>query len=348
MSKGAERYNPLVELTLSRFREFVREPEAVFWVFAFPVIMTCALGIAFRSRGAEPIIAGVVDQAGANDVIAALEQGGGFTVRRLPPGEVESALRDGRAPVVVVPGTPPTYRYDEARAESQVARMAVDAALQRAAGRRDVFEPVQQPMQTVGSRYIDWLVPGLLGMNIMGTGLWGVGFAIVNARAKKLLKRLVATPMSRWHYLLSLVLSRMATLSLEVIVIIGFAWIFFDVAVHGALWALAALAIIGALSFGGLGLLVASRAKTIEAVSGLMNLVMLPMWVLSGVFFAATNFPDAMQPFIRVLPLTALNDSLRIIVNEGRGFDAVLPHVAILAAWGGISFLLSLKLFRWQ
>jgi ABC-type multidrug transport system permease subunit len=344
----SDRPHPLVELTLSRFREFVREPEAVFWVFAFPVIMTCALGIAFRSRGAEPVFAGVVEQTGADAIASALEQHGGFTVRRLPPEDVERALRDGRAPVVIVPGTPPTYRYDEARAESQVARLAVDAALQRAAGRVDAFAPVQQPTRTVGSRYIDWLVPGLLGMNIMGTGMWGVGFAIVNARAKKLLKRLVATPMSKSHYLLSLVFSRMATLSLEVIVIIGFAWIFFDVAVHGAPWALAALAILGALSFGGLGLLVASRARTVEAVSGLMNLVMLPMWVLSGVFFAATNFPDPMQPFIHVLPLTALNDALRVIVNEGRGFDAVLPQAGILAAWGGISFALSLKLFRWQ
>jgi ABC-2 type transport system permease protein len=342
------RPNPLVELTLARFREFVREPEAVFWVFAFPVIMTCALGIAFRSRGAEPVIAGVVEQSGADQIASALEQQGGFTVRRLQPDEVDRALRDGRAPVAIVPGTPPTYRYDEARAESQVARLAVDAALQRAAGRADAFQPVQQPMQTVGSRYIDWLVPGLLGMNIMGTGMWGVGFAIVNARAKKLLKRLVATPMKRSQYLLALVLSRMATLSIEVIVIIGFAWIFFDVAVHGTLWSLAALAIIGALAFGGLGVLVACRVRTIEAVSGLMNLVMLPMWVLSGVFFASTNFPDAIQPFIHILPLTALNDSLRIIVNEGRTFDAVLPQVGILSAWGGISFLLSLKLFRWQ
>lgn len=346
MSK--DRPNALVELTLARFREFVREPEAVFWVFAFPVIMTCALGIAFRSRGAEPVIAGVVEQPGADQIALALEQQGGFALRRLQPDEVDRALRDGRAPVVIVPGTPPTYRYDEARAESQVARLAVDAALQRAAGRADAFQPVQQPMQTVGSRYIDWLVPGLLGMNIMGTGMWGVGFAIVNARAKKLLKRLVATPMKRSHYLLALVLSRMATLSIEVIVIIGFAWIFFDVAVHGTLWSLAALAIIGALAFGGLGVLVACRVRTIEAVSGLMNLVMLPMWVLSGVFFASTNFPDAIQPFIHVLPLTALNDSLRIIVNEGRTFDAVLPQVGILSAWGGISFLLSLRLFRWQ
>ena len=240
---------------------------------------------------------------------------------------------------MIVPGAPPTYRFDEARAESQVARLAVDAALQRAAGRADAFAPVQAADQTVGSRYIDWLVPGLLGMNIMGTGMWGVGFAIVNARAKKLLKRLVATPMSKSHYLLSLVLSRLASLAVEV-----------DrdhrlrldrLRRRGARPALAlwrSLAILGALAFGGLGLLVASRAKTIEAVSGLMNLVMLPMWVLSGVFFASTNFPEAMQPFIQVLPLTALNDALRVIVNDGRGFDAVLPQAGILAAWGGISF----------
>lgn len=341
-------YNPLVELTVSRFREFLREPEAIFWVFAFPLIMTCALGIAFRSRGAEPIIAGVMERPGADAIVSALEKNGGFTVRRIPEAEADRALRDGRAPVIVVPGSPPAYRFDEARAESQVARLAVDAALQRAAGRSDAFTPVQEPVRTVGSRYIDWLVPGLLGMNIMGTGLWGVGFSVVQARSKKLLKRLVATPMSKTHYLLSIVLSRLVTLTLEVLTIVGFAWVAFDVAVHGPLWALAVLALLGALAFGGLGLLVASRARTIEAVSGLMNLVMLPMWVLSGVFFAATNFPDPMQPFIHVLPLTALNDALRIVVNEGRSLDAVLPQIAILSLWGGVSFVLSLKLFRWQ
>lgn len=342
------RPNPLVELTLSRFREFLREPEAIFWVFAFPVVMTCALGIAFRSRGTEPVIAGVVEQAGADQVVAALEQNGKFTVRRIAPDEADRALRDGRVPVLIVPGTPPTYRFDEARAESQVARLAVDAALQRGAGRRDAFAPVEQPIDVVGSRYIDWLVPGLLGMNIMGTGMWSVGFGIVTSRQKKLLKRLVATPMSKADYLLSIVLSRLATLSIEVIVIVSFAWIVFGVAVHGHLWTLAFLSLLGAISFGGIGLLVASRARTIEAVSGLMNLTMVPMWVLSGVFFASTNFPDAMQPFIKALPLTALNDALRAVVNEGRSVDTMLPQIAVLSLWAAISFALSLKLFRWQ
>lgn len=340
--------HPLIELTLARFREFLREPEAVFWVFMFPVIMTCALGIAFRTRGAEPVIAGIVEQDGADDLARALESAGGFTVRRIAPDQVDRAVRDGRAPVVIVPGTPPTYRFDQARAESQVARLAVDRALQRAAGRNDAFTAVEQPVQNVGSRYIDWLVPGLLGMNIMSTGLWGVGFSIVQARTKKLLKRLVATPMSKAHYLMSHVFSRLLFLTLEVVVIVGFAWLFFDVKVHGALWSLAGLALLGALSFGGLGLLLASRARTIEAVSGLMNLVMLPMWVLSGVFFASTNFPDAMQPFIRLLPLTALNDALRAIVNEGQALATVATEIVILTTWGLVSFVLSLRLFRWQ
>jgi ABC-2 type transport system permease protein len=340
--------HPLVELTLARFREFLREPEAVFWVFAFPVIMTCALGVAFRSRGADPVIVGVVAQDGDAAIRRTLETAGGFTVRSLAPEQVERAIRDGRAPVVVIPGAPPVYRYDEARAESQVARLAVDAALQRAAGREDAFTARQQPIDIVGSRYIDWLVPGLLGMNIMSTGLWGVGFAIVQARTRKLLKRLIATPMSRAEYLASHVLSRLLFLALETAVIVGFAWVAFGVAVRGGVFALSVLAVLGALSFGGLGLLVASRARTIEGVSGLMNLVMMPMWVLSGVFFASSNFPDVMQPFIQALPLTALNDALRGVINEGLSLTSLSNELAILAAWGAIPFALALKLFRWQ
>jgi ABC-type multidrug transport system permease subunit len=347
-AKASGARHPLIELTLARFREFLREPEAVFWVFAFPVIMTCALGLAFRSRGQGPIIAGVAEGVGADQVAAALEHAGGFTVRRIPAGDIDRAVRDGRAPVVVVPGTPPAYRFDEARAESHVARLAVDRALQQAAGRADVFTPVDQPVRAVGSRYIDWLVPGLLGMNIMSTGLWGIGFAIVQARTKRLLKQLVATPMSKAHYLLSHVFSRLLFLVMETTVVVGFAWVAFDVKVHGSLWSLAGLALLGALAFGGLGLLLASRVRTIEAVSGLMNLVMLPMWVLSGVFFAATNFPEVMQPAIRALPLTALIDALRAVANEGQPLSALLPEIGVLTAWGSVSFGLALRLFRWQ
>jgi ABC transporter DrrB family efflux protein len=339
--------HPLVELTTARFKEFLREPEAVFWVFAFPVIMTCALGVAFRSSADQPILVGVVQGTASASMTAALERAGGFVVRPIEPADIGRAVRDGRASVVVEPGAPPIYHFDAARAESQAARLAVDAALQQAAGRLDAFRADERPIAVVGSRYIDWLVPGLLGMNIMSTGLWGVGFGIVTARTKKLLKRLVATPMSRAHYLASHVLSRLVFLALETTVLIGFGWLAFGVAVHGSLVTLAFVAVVGALSFGGLALLVSSRARTIEAVSGLLNLVMLPMWVLSGVFFASSNFPDVIQPFIQALPLTAMIDALRAIVNEGATLAEVGGELAVLVVWGGVSFVAALKLFRW-
>lgn len=340
--------HPLVELTRTRFKEFLREPEAVFWVFAFPVIMTCALGVAFRSSADQPILVGVVQGPASASITTALERAGHFTIRPIDESDIGRAVRDGRAPVVVAAGDPPVYHFDGARAESHAARLAVDAALQQAAGRVDAFRADERPIAIVGSRYIDWLVPGLLGMNIMSTGLWGVGFSIVTARTKKLLKRLVATPMSRAHYLASHVLSRLAFLALETAVLVGFGWIAFGVAVQGSIALLALLAVVGALSFGGLALLVSSRARTIEAVSGLLNLVMLPMWVLSGVFFASTNFPDLMQPFIQALPLTALIDALRAVVNEGASLADVAPEIGVLALWGGVSFAAAIKLFRWQ
>ncbi|MEZ5293339.1 MAG: ABC transporter permease [Vicinamibacterales bacterium] len=342
----SERLHPLRELTLVRMREFLREPEAVFWVFLFPVVMACALGVAFRARGEEPVIVGMSPAAPAAR-IAALEDGGGFLVREVARADVERALRDGVVQVYVTDDEPPVYRFDPGRAESRVARLAVDAALQAAAGRRDAFVPRQDTVRAVGSRYIDWLVPGLLGMNIMGTGMWSTSFAIVTARTRKLLKRLAATPMPRTYYLASLVISRLVYLAGEAGLLLVFAWLVFGVAVHGSLLALAAVSVAGALAFGGVALLTSSRARTIEGVSGLLNLVMVPMWVFSGVFFASSNFPDAMQPFIRVLPLTALNDALRAVMNDGAPLTAVWRELAVLGAWGGVSSAAALRLFRW-
>ena len=225
--------------------------------------------------------------------------------------------------------------------------MAVDAALQRAAGRVDAFAPRQDAVRAVGSRYIDWLVPGLLGMNIMGTGMWSTSFAIVTARTRKLLKRLVATPMPRSAYLLSLVGSRLLFLVGEATVLVGFGWLAFGVAVHGSLAALAVVSLLGALAFGAIALLVSSRAQTVEGVSGLLNLVMVPMWIFSGVFFASSNFPDSVQPFVQALPLTALNDALRAVINDGEPLTAIWRELVVLTAWGGVSFALALKLFRW-
>jgi ABC-type multidrug transport system permease subunit len=240
------------------------------------------------------------------------------------------------------------FRFDPTRPESKTARLAVDDALQRALGRKDIVQVRDETVTEPGARYIDFLVPGLVGMNLMGSGLWGLGFVVVQARTRKLLKRLAATPMRRSHFLLSFMFSRLAFLVMEVLAVVGFAWLVFGVSVHGSIIDLAIVSLIGAMAFAGIGLLVAARPKTIEGVSGLMNLVMLPMWLLSGTFFSSERFPQFLQPFIKALPLTALNDSLRSVMNDGASLSASWPAIAIMALWGVVSFLLALRLFRWQ
>jgi ABC-type multidrug transport system permease subunit len=339
--------HPLVELTVMRFREFVREPEALFWTFGFPVLVTLALGLAFRSDRSQPVSVGVVRGPEAAVTVATLRADPAIAPQELSSADAQTALRDGRVDVIVEPGTPPAYRYDPTRPEGRVARLRVDAVLQRAAGRADVWQARDIEVVAPGSRYVDWLVPGLVGMNIMSTGLWSIGFTVVMARVRKLLKRLSATPMRRGHYLVSHMLARLLFLVLEVVVLVGAARLMFGIPVNGSVALLGAVCVLGALSFGGLGLLIASRVRTVEAVSGLLNVVMLPMWVLSGVFFASSRFPQAMQPLIRALPLTALNEALRAVMIDGARLGGILPQVAVLTLWGAVCFLAALRLFRW-
>ena len=260
------------------------------------------------------------------------------------------ALRTGEVALVVVPAGAGQveYRYDDTRPESRTARLLVDDALQRAFGRRDPIAVRDRLVREPGARYIDFLVPGLLGMNLMGSGIWGLGFAIVDARKKRLLKRLIATPMSRAAYLSSFVLSRLTLLCIEVGLLLGFGVLVFGVPLRGSLLLLVAICLLSSLSFSALGLLIASRAQTMEGVSGLMNLVMLPMWIFSGVFFSASRFPDAIQPFIQALPLTAVLDALRANILRGAGWQAVAPELGIIVAWMVVSFVLALRLFRWR
>ena len=365
-----ERLHPLVELTRSRVREFIREPEALFWVFIFPVLLAFALGIAFRNTAPQEILVSVesgVAQSGsarANEIAAALSRSPEIEANVATPEVAAKALRTGKIALIVrartgswgatgsdtVNASLPEleYRFDPTRPESRIARLTVDDALQRDLGRRDVVDAHNETVTEPGARYIDFLIPGLIGLNLMGSGMWGLGFAVVQARTRKLLKRLAATPMRRSHYLLSFMLSRMVFLFLEVAAVVVFAWLVFSVNVHGSMIDLAIVAVIGAVSFAGIGLLVASRPKTIEGVSGWMNLVMLPMWLVSGTFFSAARFPDFLQPLIKALPLTALNEALRSVMNEGASISASWPQVAVLIAWGLVSFAVALRIFRWQ
>jgi ABC-type multidrug transport system permease subunit len=310
--------------------------------------MSLVMAMAFPSRGAQPVPVGVGQGEGSATLRQALSKAPGITLKDIPAGGEQRALREGQVHVIVEPTTPPTYRFDAARSESRTARLVVDDALKRAGGRVELWVAREEGVEVPGSRYVDWLIPGLVAMGIMSNGMWGVAFSIVQARTRKLLKRMVASPMRKSEYLLAQLLARLLFLAPEVAAPLGFGILAFGMPVNGSVGAIAAVTLLGSLAFGAFGLLLATRARTFEAVSGLMNFAMLPMWLLSGVFFSSSNFPKAVQPAIQALPLTALVDALRAVVLEGATLSAVHRQLFVLAGWTIIPFALALRLFRWR
>lgn len=338
-------YSSLYQLTRIRFMLVWREPEAIFWIFIFPILLAVGLGIAFRDRPPDVLPVGtttaqLTQALAAESGLRAVQMDEPTGKHALDTGAIVLLAQEQQGGVV--------YRYDDSNPDARNARLLVDRAVQAAGGQRKAVATRNNLVHETGSRYIDFVVPGLLGMNLMGSAIWGLGFAIVEARQKKLLKRMVASPMPRWQYLAAFLLSRLAMLVIEVVVFLGFAGIVFGVPFRGSLLQLAFLCILTSMAFSALGLLVSSRAKTMEAASGLMNLVMLPMWILSGVFFSASRFPAAIQPFVRALPLTAANDAFRANMLQGVGISHLMLQVGILLAWLVAPFAVSLRIFRWR
>ncbi|MDR0787328.1 MAG: ABC transporter permease [Gemmatimonadota bacterium] len=337
------------ELALMRVRTFLREPEAFFWTFGFPILMTIGLGLAFREEAAPaPVLIGVETGTVAESWFGALSADPELEPMWLDTEAADRALRRGEVPLVLSGADTLVFRYDPAREESRVARLLAEAAIQRGAGVEPAVVINSDANRLPGGRYIDWLVPGLIGLNLMSTGIWGIGFGLVFMREKKQLKRLVATPMKRSDFLIAQLFGRLAFVLIEVPPVVIFGWLAFGVRMVGSPALFTMVVFLGALAFAGIGLLAASRAKTIEGVGGINNLIMVPMFVLSGVFFSPNRFPEVMQPFIRALPLTALNGALRGVYNEGLGFGAIAPEIAILSIWTIVTFVVALRIFRWR
>jgi ABC-2 type transport system permease protein len=339
-------------LLMARLLELKREPEVVFWVFVFPLLLALGLGIAFRNKPGDAASVAIVAGIGPQDAQALLThspQHELFKMQVLPAPEAQLGFRLGKFDLVIEPDGKGgmEYRYDPARPESVLAKAEVNDALQSAAGRKDVITTTVVTSSEPGSRYIDFLIPGLLGMNLMNSGMWGIGFALVDMRQRKLLKRFVGTPMRRGDFLLAIMTSRLLLMVIEIGLLLVFGVLFFHMRVLGSVFSIAAIGGLGSLTFGGVGLLTASRAQKIESISGLINLVMMPMWIFSGVFFSYERFPAVIHPLIKALPLTALNDALRASILEGTPLLNQWPRLLVMALWGGISFVLALKWFRW-
>jgi ABC-type multidrug transport system permease subunit len=342
---------PLFQLILARLREFFRQPEAIFWVYGFPLILAVGLGIAFGSRAPDMPAVDVQRTPNSMEADALAEQlrRAGMDAQVRDEADCRQRLRIGKTTLFIVPSADGyRYVYDSARTDSVTARYRVDAAVQRWKAGTAAWTASDTPTSEPGQRYIDFLLPGLIGMNLMGGGLWGVGFVLVDMRTRKLLKRLLATPMHRSDFLLSLLGARLAFLVPEMIVLTLVGHFGFQVPLGGHLLTLGLVMLSGAVAFAGLGLLTACRADKIETITGVINLVALPMWLLSGTFFSSRRFPDAAQPVIQALPLTQLNDALREVMLEGATLAAVAWRLAILAVWAGLGFVLALRWFRWQ
>lgn len=343
--------SPLWQLTLSRLREFYRQPEAVFWVYFFPILMVVALGIAFRNKPIEVITVDVQSAASATAIQETLQTDERVVAAVYELDECQQRLRTGKSDLYLDIGDDVTsvqYFYDPTRPGSVVARDLVNELIQTSAGRLDPVSTEETELSEPGGRYIDFLVPGLLGMGLMGGGLWGVGFAVVDLRIKKLLKRYIATPMKKTHFLMGIMISRLFFMVPEILLLLVFSWLFFGVKIYGSWAAITILILIGAIEFSGIGLLVACRANTLETVSGLMNLVMLPLWTLCGIFFSYERFPAVVQPIIKLLPLTPLNDSLRAVMLEGQPLIALWPEITIMSLWGIVTFVIALVFFKWS
>ncbi len=346
------RWSGYRHLLMARMLELKREPEVVFWVFIFPLLLALGLGIAFRNKPVNTTSVAIVQSLGWKDAVELLgrsQQHEQFKIQVLNEEDAHQGFRLGKYDLVIEPDSKGgfTYRYDPARPESVLAKSEVNDALQSAAGRKESVAITALTSSEPGSRYIDFLIPGLLGMNLMNSGMWGIGFALVDMRQRKLLKRFVGTPMRRGDFLLALASSRLILMIIEVGLLLLFGVLFFHMRVLGSVGSIALIAALGSLTFGGVGLLTASRAQKIESVSGLINLVMMPMWIFSGVFFSYERFPAVIHPLIKALPLTALNDALRASILEGTPLVQQWPRMLVMVLWGGISFALALKWFRW-
>ena len=336
------RFRVLTAVTKLTIREFIRTPEAIFWTYGFPLLMAVCLGLAFRSSEPVKLPIAVVESDFAAAQMELLRAN-----PRLQPALVDRAAAEYGFVhgdyLLVVSGSPvaPTIKLDPVRPESELAKLQVERALRGT-------EPVAAiEVQTPGSRYIDWLIPGLLGLNLLGAGMWGVGFNLVQMRIKNILRRLMVTPMHRSEFLTAFLLSRLSLVIPEAAVILAFGHFAFDMPIPGSYLTIFVFVVLGGVCFTGLGMLLASRARTIETVSGLMNLVMLPMWMLGGCFFSSERFPDFVQPLVKALPITHFNNGMRAILLDGAGFAGAVLELAFLAGFGLLTLGLAIRCFRW-
>jgi ABC-2 type transport system permease protein len=359
----------LRQLTVAYSKELLREPGVLFWGIIFPILMSLGLGIAFtKTQDIERSIA-IVNPAGPissflpdkGEKLAAEDGEEAYKIRLMDENlgnttlffmpmtwdEAIAGLKRGTIGLILEETNgEKIYHFDPSNTDAQLTYMKVSALFNSRTIETGSGEEIQ-PLTLRGTRYIDFLIPGLIAMNVMTSCLWGLGYGVIDKRSKKLMRRMVATPMKKSHFLFSLITVRFIMNFLESVLLFIFAWLVFDVVIQGNIPALILVFLAGNLAFSGLAVFISSRTANTEIGNGLINAIVFPLMVLSGIFFSYYNFPDWSIPFIRNLPLTLLADGIRSIFIEGAGMTHILFPSFLLILTGLIFFTLGLKVFKW-
>lgn len=335
-----------------RWREFRREPSAFYWVVFMPIMWMVVLGYAFSEPRPEVYGVGwIKNSAGeqSTEILQAIKDNSNIRLREGSEAELMTLMQRGELNLIVSTelNEPLTYQYDPSNPEAQRAKRYVNDVIQESAGRVDLLQTQEKRIEAVGNRYVDFLIPGLLGLSIMTSSLFGVGMTIVSNRKENLLKRYLATPMQPREYVISHLAGRGFVLVAEFAAVMLAGFLLFRFQVHGNYLSYIAFAILGSAAFTAIAILCASRTNSIPMVSGITNLISLPMMMLSGVFFSKNNFPDWLRTFSEFLPLTALNDGFRKIALEGQGLSNLGFESAVLGVYLLIASISAVKLFKW-
>ena len=363
----------LFQLILIRYKDFIREPGTVFWSLIFPIAMAWVLGVAFSKKG-ELIqtVAIVKNHIGVNkqlqDFLAGSEiqidstngdtveyhkeianEKLGKSVYKFVPVNWDTAIlmvKRGETAVLIKETKDSLYYYfDPKSPEAKLSYIMLSSAINH----EDYIYQTSsiKPLDTVGTRYIDYLVPGLIAIGIMNSILWGISYTLIDMRSRKLLRRMIATPMKKSHFLISHFVSRLSLTIIEAMILLTFSWFYFRLTIQGSVVAFILMFLAGNLCFTGIAVLISSRTANSNIGNGLINFVTMPMTILSGIFFSYHNFPDVVVPLIQKLPLTILTDNIRGIFIEGIGVKEIIPEFMGLSAFGLILSYIGLRIFKW-
>ena len=344
--------NTIYQLVTAEFKEFYRNPGILFWALGFPLIIATILGFAFTRKQEVNRNIGVIVTGSNTSIIQTLqskvpdnESYTKFTFIPYTLEEAKLAMKRGKINLYIEKKSK-EYRYyfDSNNNESHLTYLLLDRMLSGASTSR--VNVIQ--LQSKGDRYIDFLIPGLLSLGIMNSCLWGTAWTLMDMRSKKLLRRLISTPLPKPIFLFSHFLSRSVLSGIEYLLLMTFAYFAFNVEIQGSALGLLILFLSGTFAFSGIAIFASSRASNSQIANGVINAISFPMMMMSGIFFSYHNFPDWATSIIRFFPLTLLADSVRAIFIEGAGLNLVVGPSLILVAVGFLFFGIGLKIYKWD